>query len=57
MTYFPPEAAPMYTPYAGQTVSNPPTQAEMQALDDAVVALATAYDDLVTALQTAGLLT
>ena len=28
--------------YAGQTISNPPTQAEMQTLDDALVALCAA---------------
>lgn len=43
--------APVYVPYTGQTVSNPPTQAEMQALDNAVVALATAYDSLKNKLQ------
>lgn len=50
-------AFPTYTAYAGQTVSNPPTQAEMQALDDAVVTLATAFTSLKTALQTADVLT
>lgn len=40
-----------YATYAGQTVSNPPTQAEMQALDDAVVALSTLVGALVTDLK------
>lgn len=50
-------ARPSYTAYAGQTVSNPPTQAEMQALDDAVKALATAFATLLTRLDTVDLLT
>jgi septal ring factor EnvC (AmiA/AmiB activator) len=50
-------AAPAYSAYAGQTVSNPPTQAEVQSLDDAVTALATAFVSLKTALQTADVLT
>ena len=50
-------ARPSYTPYAGQTVSNPPTQAEVQALDDAVEALSTAFDTLLTRLDTVNLLT
>lgn len=50
-------AAPAYTPYAGQTVSNPPTQAEMQALDDAVKAQGVFLAALVTALQTINALT
>lgn len=33
------EARTALASYAGQTVSNPPTQAEMQALDDAVKAI------------------
>lgn len=51
------EAAPTYTPYAGQVVSAVPTQAEVQAIDDAVVTLAAAVADLITALQTADVLT
>lgn len=50
-------AAPSYTAYAGQTVSNPPTQAEMQSLDNAVKALSLALIDLRSALQTANVLT
>lgn len=50
-------AAPAFTPYAGQTVSNPPTQAETQAIDNAAVALGVAVDALKTALQTAQVLT
>lgn len=50
-------AAPAYTPYAGQTASVGYVQAEAQATDDAVLALGAAFDDLVTALQTANVLT
>lgn len=46
-------AAPVYAAYAGQVISNPPTQAEMQALDAAVVAQSTAITALIAALQTA----
>ena len=41
-----------YASYAGQTVSNPPTQAEMQALDDAVKLLSRTVVALVTDLTT-----
>lgn len=50
-------AAPVYTPYAGQTVSVLYTQAEAQATDDAVKALGVAVDALITALQAANVLT
>lgn len=50
-------AFPTYAGYAGQTVSNPPTQAEVQALDDAVKTLADAFVALGVALQTADVLT
>lgn len=50
-------AAPAYTVYAGQTVSNPPTQGEMQDLDDEVAALSAAFDALKTALQAVDVLT
>lgn len=46
-----------YASYAGQTVSNPPTQAEMQALDDAVKALSRAVVGLITDLRANGALT
>jgi hypothetical protein len=47
-------AHPSYTPYAGQTISNPPTQIEMQALDNAVVSLANAVASINTKLQSIG---
>lgn len=50
-------AAPVYSAYAGQTVSNPPTQGEVQDLDDAVVALSAAVVGLIAALNTADVLT
>lgn len=50
-------AAPSYTPYAGQTVSAGYVQAEAQATDNAVVALATAFDTLLTRLDTTNVLT
>ncbi len=50
-------AAPAYTPYAGQTVSVGYIQAEAQQTDDGLKDLATAFDDLKTALQTANVLT
>jgi hypothetical protein len=43
--------------YAGQTVSNPPTQAEMQALDDALKAHSQAMVQLINDLKTVGALT
>jgi len=42
-----------YASYAGQTVSNPPTQAQMQALDDAVKALSQRVAALLTDLHAA----
>lgn len=50
-------ARPSHTPYAGQTVSNPPTQAEVQAIDDAVVSQSTTMATLLTRLDTVNLLT
>jgi len=50
-------AAPSFTAYAGQTVSAGYVQAEAQATDDAVKALAVSHGALITALQTAGVLT
>lgn len=50
-------AAPAYTAYAGQTVSNPPTQAQVQALDDAVKALSAVVVTLIARLQTVDVLT
>lgn len=50
-------AAPAFTPYAGQDVSAAYVEAEAQATDDAVKALALVVDQLKTALQTANVLT
>lgn len=50
-------ARPSYTTYAGQTVSVGYVQAEAQATDDAVKALATSYATLLTRLDTVNLLT
>ena len=50
-------ARPSYTPYAGQDVSAAYAEAEAQATDDAVKALATAFDTLLTRLDTVNLLT
>ena len=50
-------AAPSFTAFAGQTISDPPTQAEVQAIDDAVAAVGSALEDLITALQSAEVLT
>lgn len=51
------EAAPSFTPYAGQTVSAGYVQSEAQATDDAVGSLASTVDSLITALQAADVLT
>lgn len=50
-------ARPAYTPYAGQNVSVGYVEAEAQATDDAVLALSTAFDTLLTRLDTVNLLT
>ena len=50
-------ARPSYTPYAGQNVSVGYVEAEAQATDDAIVALSTAFDTLLTRLDTVNLLT
>ena len=46
-----------FTAYAGQTVSNPPTQAQVQALDDALKAHSQHLAALITDLRTVGVLT
>lgn len=46
-----------FAAYAGQTVSNPPTQAQMQALDDAMKAHSQALAALITDLRAIGALT
>lgn len=46
-----------FTTYAGQTVSNPPTQAEVQAIDDHVKALSERMKALIDDLQGNGALT
>lgn len=51
------QTAPSFTPYAGQDVSAAYVEAEAQATDDAVAALASTVDDLITALQAADVLT
>lgn len=43
--------------YAGQTISNPPTQAEVQALDDACKKVSQVLAALITDLTTKGYLT
>jgi len=45
-----------YAAYAGQVVSNPPTQAEVQALDDAVKLMSRTFAALITDLTTQKLL-
>lgn len=46
-----------YASYAGQTVSNPPTQAQVQAIDDAVKVISQALVGLITDLKANGCLT
>lgn len=50
-------AAPAYTPYVGQDVSAAYVEVEAQATDDAVFALGAVVGSLITALQTAKVLT
>lgn len=50
-------AAPVFPPYTAPVISNPPTQAEVQGIADAVEAISTALTDLVTLLQANGNLT
>jgi hypothetical protein len=45
-----------YAAYAGQTISNPPTQAEVQALDDAVKLLSQTVAGVITDMRTQKLL-
>lgn len=49
--------APVFTPYAGQTVSAAYVQAEAQATDDAAKANSIAIAAIITALQAANVLT
>lgn len=51
------EARTALASYAGQTVSNPPTQVEMQAIDDAVVAMSQALVAVINDLKGNGALT
>jgi hypothetical protein len=51
------EARTALAAYAGQTVSNPPTQAEMQTLDDAVKAIGQHVVALINDLRSNGSLT
>ena len=46
-----------YASYAGQTVSNPPTQAQVQQIDDAVKAISQALVAIITDLKANGCLT
>lgn len=50
------QAAPSLLAYGGTTISNPPTQAEVQAVDAAVQAVSNAFDNLIAILQTAEVL-
>jgi hypothetical protein len=50
-------AAPSFTPYTAPTISNPPTQAEVQALADAVDDMGAALSSLIGLLQANGNLT
>ena len=50
-------ARPAHTPFAGVTASNPPTQAEVQAISDALVSQSTTIATLLTRLDTVNLLT
>lgn len=50
-------ANPSHTPFAGVTASNPPTQAEVQAISDALVSQSTTIATLLTRLDTVNLLT
>lgn len=50
-------ARPAHTPFAGVTASNPPTQAEVQAVSDALVSQSTTIAGLLTATDTVNLLT
>jgi hypothetical protein len=50
-------ANPAHTPFAGVTASNPPTQAEVQAISDGLVSQSTTIAGLRTALDTINALT
>lgn len=50
-------ARPSYTAYAGQNVSVGYVEAEVQQIDDKLVLLSTAFDTLLTRLDTVNLLT
>lgn len=50
-------ANPAHTPFAGVTASNPPTQAEVQAISDGLVSQSTTIATLLTRLDTVNLLT
>lgn len=47
-------AEPSYSTYTGQTISNPPTQAQVQATDDAVKAASTAIASIISKLHSIG---
>lgn len=50
-------ARPAHTPFTGVTASNPPTQAEVQSISDALVSQSTTIAGLLTATDTVNLLT
>lgn len=50
-------ANPAHTPFAGVTASNPPTQAEVQSISDALVSQSATMATLLTRLDTVNLLT
>jgi hypothetical protein len=50
-------ARPAHTPFAGVTASNPPTQAEVQSISDALASQSTTIAGLLTATDTVNLLT
>jgi len=45
---------PSYSSYGGQTISNPPTQAQVQATDDAVKAASAAIASIISKLHSIG---
>lgn len=47
-------SSPSYSAYAGQTISNPPTQAQVQATDDAVKAASAAIASIISKLHSIG---
>lgn len=50
-------AAPSFAPYTSPVISNPPTQAEVQAISDAVASMSLALGSLISLMQGNGNLT